>query len=46
MCCFPEGDRLMRVVVGATTETTVEVEWHSSSGQADHSRSIPCSEWC
>ncbi|MGC8639296.1 MAG: NPCBM/NEW2 domain-containing protein [Isosphaeraceae bacterium] len=30
---LPDGDRLMRVVVGATTETTVEVEWHSALGK-------------
>lgn len=30
---LPDGDRLMRVVVGATTDTTVEVEWHSALGK-------------
>jgi NPCBM/NEW2 domain len=30
---LPDGDRLMRVVVGATTENTVEVEWHSALGK-------------
>jgi hypothetical protein len=30
---LPDGDRLMRVVVGATNETTVAVEWHSALGK-------------
>lgn len=30
---LPDGDRLMRVVVGPTTETTVEVEWHATLGK-------------
>jgi hypothetical protein len=30
---FPEGDRLMRVIVGATTDTAVEVQSHSALGK-------------
>jgi hypothetical protein len=30
---LPDGDRLMRVVVGSTSETSVTVEWHSALGK-------------
>jgi hypothetical protein len=30
---FPEGDRLRRVIVGATTETTLDVQSHSALGK-------------
>src|SRR5262245_40059418 len=30
---FPDGDRLMRVIVGATTDTSIEVQSHSALGK-------------
>ena len=30
---FPDGDRLMRVIVGATTDTALEVQSHSALGK-------------
>ena len=41
---LPDGDRLMRVIVGATTDTTVEVQWHSALGKLTIP-SIPCWGW-